>query len=232
MGEQLSDPDTSSRRRPSALRRFSVVLMVLLFFAPYAWCGLPVLMVYGDSLSAAYGIDLDDGWVSRLQRRLVAKGHGYDVVNASISGDTTRSGLMRMDKALQVHIPAILILELGGNDGLRGVAPSETRGNLASMIEKARGAGAEVLLLGMRLPPNYGHAYTSRFEGIYSALAEHYGVPLVPFMLEGVAGHQALMQHDGVHPRAEGQERILDNVWPHLEPLLPTTDRSPLFLKL
>jgi len=177
-------------------------------------------MVYGDSLSAAYGIALDDGWVSRLQRRLGAEGHDYDVVNASISGDTTRSGLTRMDKALQVHGPAVLILELGGNDGLRGVAPSETQANLAGMIEKARDAGAEVLLLGMRLPPNYGPAYTSRFEAIYPALAERFGVALVPFMLEGVAGHQVLMQHDGVHPRAEGQERILDNVWPHLESLL------------
>ncbi len=177
-------------------------------------------MVFGDSLSAAYGIDLDDGWVSQLQRRLEAEGHGYAVVNASISGDTTRSGLTRMDDALHAHNPAVLILELGGNDGLRGVAPSETRGNLASMIEKAQDAGAEVLLVGMRLPPNYGHAYTSRFEAIYPALAERYGLALVPFMLKDVAGQQGLMQYDGVHPRAEGQAQILDNVWLHLEPLL------------
>ncbi len=194
--------------------------MVLWISAPQAWCGLPVLLVFGDSLSAAYGIDLDDGWVSRLQRRLEAEGYRYDLVNASISGDTTRSGLTRMDEALQMHRPAVLILELGGNDGLRGVAPAETQRNLASMIEKARGAGAEVLLVGMRLPPNYGHAYTSRFEGIYPALAKRYGIALVPFMLEGVAGQRELMQHDGVHPRAEGQEQIMDNVWPHLEPLL------------
>lgn len=175
-------------------------------------------MVLGDSLSAAYGIDYREGWVSLLEKRV--EGRGYEVVNASISGDTTRGGLARMDAALQSHRPAVVVLELGGNDGLRGLLVDETRRNLAEMIQKAMETGAKVLLVGIELPPNYGTAYTQRFRAIYPALAERYGVAFVPFLLDGVAMHRTLMQADGIHPRAEAQARILDNVWPYLEPLL------------
>jgi len=175
-------------------------------------------MVLGDSLSAAYGIDYREGWVSLLEERL--DGRGYAVVNASISGDTSRGGLARVDAALQSHRPAVLVLELGGNDGLRGLPVDETRRNLAEMIERAKETGAEVLLVGIELPPNYGPAYTQRFRSIYPTLAETYDVAFVPFLLDGVAAHRTLMQADGIHPRAEAQARILDNVWRYLEPLL------------
>ena len=200
------------------------LLLALVLLSMRAWAEPPVLMVFGDSLSAAYGMDLEDGWVSLLQRRLGERGFQHRVANASISGDTTRSGLGRLEDALVVHRPTVLILELGGNDGLRGIAYSETEANLAGMLEKAQAVGVEVLLVGIRLPPNYGVAYTSRFEAIYPALAERYDVALVPFLLEGVAGDPAMMQHDGIHPRAEAQEQMLDNVWPHLEPLLERVD--------
>ncbi len=203
------------------LQRLQLVLLMAFVLWPTAvWPASPVVLVLGDSLSAAYGMGLEEGWVALLQDRLVQEGYPHRVVNASVSGDTTRGGLGRLPDALRTHEPTVMILELGGNDGLRGLAPSETARNLKSMIEIAQGAGVEVLLTGMRLPPNYGSAYTSRFEVIYPTLAERHGTALVPFLLEGVAGKQALMQPDGIHPRVEGQPQILDNVWPHLQPLL------------
>ena len=200
-----------------------ILWLALIWVSMPAWASPPVVLVLGDSLSAAYGMDLDDGWVSLLQRRLGERGFQHSVANASVSGDTTRSGLTRLQDALDVHRPTVLILELGGNDGLRGIAPYETEANLAGMLDEAQVAGVKVLLVGIRLPPNYGAAYTSRFESIYPVLAERFGVALVPFLLEGVAGNPALMQHDGIHPRAEAQEQMLDNVWPHLESLLHST---------
>jgi len=180
----------------------------------------PVLMVLGDSLSAGYGIPIEQGWVSRLQRRLDRDGHGYRVVNASISGDTTRGALTRLDQALQRHQPRIVVVELGGNDGLRGVALAETRRNLQGILDRVRTIGARPLLVGMRLPPNYGPDYTQGFHGVFTELAAGLGIPLVPFLLDGVALDPELMQDDGIHPRAAAQERVLANVWTHLAPLL------------
>lgn len=176
----------------------------------------------GDSLSGAYGINTDEGWVALLQQQLSQKGYTYRVVNASVSGDTTRTGLSRINAALEQHRPAIVIIALGGNDGLRGLAFAETENSLARIIERARQNGARVLLAGVRLPPNYGPVYTEQFAALYRGLAERYGIPLVPRMLDQVAEHRELMQEDGIHPTAEAQPRIMQNVWAGLEPMLKT----------
>lgn len=180
----------------------------------------PVILVFGDSLSAAYGIPADQGWVSLLQRRLQENGYPHRVVNASISGDATSSGLSRLPVALEQHRPALVILELGANDGLRGQPPMVMTHNLARMIELAQQSGARVLLAEMRIPPNYGPLYAQKFQAAFGELAQQYAIPLIPFLLEGVAGSPALIQDDGLHPRAEAQARILENVWPTLEAAL------------
>jgi acyl-CoA thioesterase-1 len=180
----------------------------------------PVVLVVGDSLSAAYGMDPAQGWVALLAARIAERGLPHRVVNASISGDTTRGGRSRLPGALDRHRPALVVIELGGNDGLRGVPLEETERNLAALIESARGRGAEVLLVGMQIPPNYGRVYADGFRDLYPRLAERYGVVLVPFLLEGVAGDPRWMQVDGIHPRSDAQGRILENIWPHIEPLL------------
>ena len=180
----------------------------------------PSILVVGDSLSAGYGIELRDGWVALLQQRLTRQGYPYTVVNASISGDTTAGGRARLADALKRHHPQIVILELGANDGLRGLPLRETRANLEAMIKAAQSAGARVLLVGIQLPPNYGPDYTGKFRAIYQELAQRYSLSLVPFLLEGVALTPKLMQPDGLHPRAAAQPRLLDNVWPYLEQLL------------
>lgn len=178
------------------------------------------VVVLGDSLSAGFGIDPRKGWVQLLDDRLKREGYPQTVVNASISGDTTHSGLTRLDRVLNKHRPGVLIVELGGNDGLRGMSTGEIGANLSGIIRKAKRAHARVLLAGMRLPPNYGPAYTNRFRSIYPGLAGNHRVALVPFLLEGVAGVAGMMQTDGIHPTQAAQQRLLDNVWPHLEPLL------------
>lgn len=180
----------------------------------------PTIVVLGDSLSAGYGIDADDGWVHLLQQRLQHQGYPYRVVNASISGDTTRGGLTRVPQALVQHAPHILLIQLGGNDGLRALPLDEMRRNLGTIIEQSRDNGTMALLIGVRLPPNYGEVYVKKFHGVYSELAQHYKVPLVPYLLEGVGGHDRLMQVDGLHPNKDAQVRMLDNVWPYLLPLL------------
>ncbi|SDF66989.1 Lysophospholipase L1 [Onishia taeanensis] len=178
----------------------------------------PTLLVMGDSLSAAYGLERpEDGWVSLLAMRLEGEAR---VVNASISGETSAGGATRLPKLLGQHSPDIVLLELGANDGLRGLAPSQMRRNLESMIEKSQASGARVMLLGIDIPPNYGDAYRQAFTGVFDDLAERHELPLVPFLLEGVALQDALMQDDGLHPTAEAQPIILDNVWPTLAPLL------------
>lgn len=186
------------------------------------------ILVFGDSLSAAYNLRVDQGWVALLQKRLRAQGYGYDTVNASISGETTSGGLERLPRALALHRPAIVILELGANDGLRGLPLATTREHLAQMIELAERAGAKVLLLGIRLPPNYGPRYGDAFVMIYRELAARFHLPLVPFLLEKVALHPGLMQSDGLHPNAEGEGPVLETVWPYLAPMLekPATARS------
>jgi acyl-CoA thioesterase-1 len=181
----------------------------------------PTILVFGDSISAGYGLtDVTDGWVALLQKRLQKEGYGYQVVNASVSGETTAGGLARLPRAIALHHPKIVILELGGNDGLRALPVSAMRANLASMVQLSRNGGAEVLLLGMRMPPNYGPDYTAQFYGAYSATAKDFKLPLVPFLLDGIALTPALMQADAIHPNEQGQPRLLANVWPELKPLL------------
>jgi acyl-CoA thioesterase-1 len=180
----------------------------------------PAILVFGDSLSAGYGIRVEQGWVSLLARKISQLGYGFRVINASVSGETTAGGLARLPHALEVQLPRIVILELGANDGLRGLPLADTRENLEHMITLLRARGITVLLLGMRLPPNYGERYTSGFLNMYADLAQLYQLALVPFLLDRVALDPALMQADGMHPNEAGQPLLLDNVWPKLEPLL------------
>ncbi|WP_444999551.1 arylesterase [Halomonas mongoliensis] len=208
----------------SALRRFTALLL-LLFLALAATAAQaeerPTLLVMGDSLSAAYGIEADEGWVSLLEARLDEKAR---VVNASISGETSGGGASRLPELLGQHAPDIVLLELGGNDGLRGLPPGQFEANMRRMIEASQEADARVLLLGIDIPPNYGQAYRDAFTGVFHRLAEEYDLPLVPFLLEGVALEAHLMQRDGIHPTAEAQPLILENVWPELAALLEESD--------
>ena len=178
------------------------------------------ILVFGDSLSAAYGIRPEQGWVALLTQRLQAQGYGYQIVNASVSGETTSGGLQRLPRALQLHQPGIVVLELGANDALRGLPLDGTRANLAQMVRLSQEAGARVLLVGIRIPPNYGPRYTEEFESVFPELAKQYHLPLVPFLLQDVALNPARMQEDGMHPNAAGEAPILDTVWPYLKPLL------------
>ena len=197
-----------------------LILFAVLLFAPPAFAAKPVILVVGDSLSAGYGIDARVGWVQLLGQRLQDQGYPHAVVNASISGETTAAGRTRLPEALRRHQPTVVILELGANDGLRGLSLRDTRANLAAMIAAARKAGAQVLLVGIHLPPNYGPEFTAKFRALYDELVREYRVAYAPFLLEGVALTPGLMQADGLHPRAAAQPRMLDNVWPYLEPLL------------
>jgi acyl-CoA thioesterase-1 len=176
--------------------------------------------VLGDSLSAGYGIKPAQGWVALLEKRLQAQGYEYSVVNASVSGETSGGGLQRLPRALEMHKPAVVIVELGANDGLRGLSLALTRDNLMKIVAGARQAGAQVLLVGMRLPPNYGPRYTNDFMAMYRQIATTSRVALVPFLLQSVALKPALMQADGLHPTAQAQPALLDTVWPELSPLL------------
>lgn len=177
-------------------------------------------MVLGDSLSAAYGMELERGWVSLLQRRLERDGYGHRVVNVSLSGETTSGALSRLRQELARHRPEIVIVELGGNDGLRGLPLEQIRGNLSRIIDAVQALPARVLLVGMQLPPNYGSAYTSGFQRIFTGLAEERQTGLVPFLLEGLAHDARHFQADGIHPTAAAQPLVLENVWPHVEALL------------
>lgn len=179
-----------------------------------------VILVVGDSLSAGYGMAVEATWVALLQRRLEEQGYGYRVVNASISGETTGGARSRLPRALQLHDPAVVVLELGGNDGLRGLPLRQIRDNFEFMIEQAQASGAQVVLVGMRMPPNYGAAYGERFHELYAQLAQKYRTPLVDFFLQGVALDARLMQADEIHPNAAAQPRLLDNLWPALQPVL------------
>jgi acyl-CoA thioesterase I len=178
------------------------------------------VVVLGDSLSAGYGIKIQEGWVNLLAQRIASEGYGYQVINASVSGETTQGGLARLPRVLQLHKPAIVIIELGGNDGLRGLPLATSRENLRRTIELARAAQARVLLVGMMIPPNYGARYAQEFRDIYTTLASSFRVALVPFLLDQVALNPALMQRDGIHANANGQPQLLENVWPKLKPLL------------
>ncbi len=197
---------------------------LLLCITLTAWSAddqLPTILVMGDSLSAGYGIDINEGWVNLLREKLDGR-HPHDPVNASVSGEISRSGLNRLPRLLEEHQPEIVILELGGNDGLRGLPLTKLRKNLSEMITLSQNAGARVMLIGMQIPPNYGNRYTDQFKQLYPELAAQHNVPLVDFMLEGIATDPALMQQDGIHPKADAQPRILQNIWPKLKPLLET----------
>ncbi|WP_145127412.1 arylesterase [Pseudomonas sp. URMO17WK12:I11] len=178
------------------------------------------VLIVGDSISAGFGLDTRYGWASLLQTRLRQEGFDDEVVNASISGDTSAGGQARLPALLAAHKPQVVVLELGGNDGLRGQPPTQLRQNLAAMVDQSRQAGAKVLLLGMQLPPNYGVRYTTAFAKVYEELAKDKQVALVPFFLEGVGGVPELMQADGIHPAQGAQQQLLENAWPALKPLL------------
>lgn len=190
----------------------------LLLLAQEAAAG--TVLVVGDSISAALGLETSQGWVSLLQKKLDSERIDHRVVNASISGDTSAGGAARLPALLGEHKPEVVIIELGGNDGLRGQPPAQLQQNLASMVEQSRQVGAKVLVLGMRLPPNYGKRYTDAFARVFSDVAKEQQVPLVPFFLEGVGGVEGMMQADGIHPAASAQQKLLENVWPSLQPLL------------
>lgn len=178
------------------------------------------LLVMGDSISAAYGIAPEEGWVNLLAERLDAEAPEVRVVNASVSGETTGGGLARLPSALERHDPELVIIELGGNDGLRGYPIDRIHANLDQMVSLALDSGARVLLVGMLIPPNYGDRYMNAFHGIFHDIGANRDVALVPFLLDGVATAKALMQDDGIHPTAAAQPMLLDNLWPTLDTLL------------
>ena len=190
----------------------------LLLLAQEAAAG--TVLVVGDSISAALGLETSQGWVSLLQKKLDSERLDHRVVNASISGDTSAGGAARLPALLGEHKPEVVIIELGGNDGLRGQPPAQLQQNLASMVRMSQEEGAKVLILGMKLPPNYGQRYTTAFAEVFPKVASETGSALVPFLLEGAAGVPSMMQPDGIHPTAAAQPVMLDNVWPTLEPLL------------
>ena len=187
----------------------------------------PVLLVLGDSLSAGYGMDREKSWVSLLETRLNERGYNYRVLNSSISGDTSQGGVTRLPRLLERYQPKIVIIELGANDGLRGIDPAVTRANLSDMIARSQASGARVLLAGIRLPPNYGSAYLQQFESMYADLASEYQALLVPFFMDGVAMEPEFLQADNIHPNEAGQPVLLENVWAVLEPALVRQKPAP-----
>ena len=201
-------------------------LLLSLFFTSFvawsvpAYAENPKIMIYGDSLSAAYGIPQQKGWASLLQQKLVSEHYQYDVVNASISGETTSGGASRIRNALSQIKPNIIILELGANDGLRGLPIESMIANLNTIIQEGKKSGAKILLVGMKIPPNYGPQYTKLFSQSYLKLSQEHQIPLVPFMLENIAGKTNLIQDDGLHPNAIAQPLVLDNIWSQLKMLL------------
>ena len=202
------------------LRRILGILLLAVAGAAHA---SPTLLVVGDSISAGYGLDNGQGWVALLSARMARDFPGWRVDNASVSGDTSAGGLARLPALLRQRRPAVVVVELGGNDALRGLALSHTRDNLTRMLELAHRAGARTLLVGMQIPPNYGPVYTQRFAALYPDVARATGSALVPFLLAGIAEHRDAFQPDGIHPTAASQPALLANVWPRLAPLLRAT---------
>ena len=198
----------------------SIALSALLLIALPVLASQNTVLVLGDSLSAAYGVPSETAWVELLRDRIESQDLDWTVVNASIGGETTDGGLRRLPGLLETHDPTIVIIELGGNDGLRGFPPNVIESNLANMIEQVRGIGATPLLVGMQIPPNYGQRYTTMFADIFPTLSDRYNTPLVPFFRDGIYDQDGLMQGDGIHPTEEAQPRLLNNIWPKLEPLL------------
>ena len=202
------------------ISRISLLVVVCLLTISQASAADRSIVVYGDSISAAYGMDQHEGWVSLLADRLADTHPGYKVVNASVSGETTGGGVVRIDKTMSVHSPDIVILELGGNDGLRGYPIDKIRTNLDTIIRSAQAVQARVLLVGMVLPPNYGRRYTQAFEQAFTDLAAEHNLPFVPFLLSGVTTERDLIQGDGIHPTAEAQPKMLQDIWPALEKMI------------
>jgi acyl-CoA thioesterase-1 len=202
------------------VKRF-LVLLILVFAGYPANADTPAILVFGDSISAGYGLArVEQGWVGMLRAKLKDEGYGYQVVNASVTGETTAGGLARLPRALALHHPRVVILELGGNDGLRALPIDQMRSNLGKMVDLSVDSGAQVLVLGMRIPPNYGREFTEKFFAVFAEVARDKRTPLVPFLLNDIALSPNLMQADGVHPNDLGQPKLLDNVWPRLHPLL------------
>ena len=202
-----------------------LVLIIIVFICGLglniqAWAQNKTILVIGDSISSAYGMEIEQGWVSLLQDKLIEQGYDYEVVNASITGDVSASGRERIGKHLFEHLPKIVIIELGGNDGLRGLPITELRQNLQSMIDQSIARGAKVVLAGMKILPNYGPRYTRDFAKVYVDLAEKNNISLVPFILEGIGGVPAMMQADGIHPNVQAQPVIVNNVWSYLNEIL------------
>ncbi|WP_136419494.1 arylesterase [Herbaspirillum sp. ST 5-3] len=198
----------------------SVLALLLVSYATCAYSASKTVLVLGDSLSAEYGIARSTGWVALLGKRLQADKIDANIINASISGETTSGGKARLPALLEQHHPDVLILELGGNDGLRGLPLASTEANLRAMIKDAQKAKARVLLVGMQIPPNYGRDYAEKFFGLYAKLSRETKVSLAPFLLDGVADSPQLLQPDRIHPLAEAEPIMLNNIWPHLKPLL------------
>ncbi|KTD11344.1 arylesterase [Legionella jamestowniensis] len=194
-------------------------LLLILIITPVQ---AKTILVLGDSLSAAYGINAKDGWVNLLHTKLKENNYDYRVINLSTSGDTTSNGLAKLPKALQRYQPDIVIVQLGANDGLRGLSVTKMKENLEKIIRESQNAHARVLLVATQLPPNYGPTYLKKFATVYEELATQYQIRLIPMFLEGVAGNSQLMQQDGLHPNNKAQARILSNIWANLEPLLST----------
>ena len=180
----------------------------------------PTVLVLGDSLSAGFGIDVDQSWTTLLQERLEQQGYEHRVVNASIGGDTTESGAARIGQAIATFGPELVVLELGGNDGLRGIPPGTMRENLRTIITTATDSGADVVMLGIKIPPNYGQRYIEEFENVFRELATELDVPWIEFFMDGVALNEDLMQDDGIHPNADAQPILLDNAWPIIQTAL------------
>jgi acyl-CoA thioesterase-1 len=197
------------------------VLLILGVAGISARAETPAILVFGDSISAGYGLaHVEEGWVEMLRGKIKAEGYDYQVINASVSGETTAGGLARLPRALALHHPQIVIIELGGNDGLRALPIDQMRANVSRMVDLAAGSGARVLLLGMRIPPNYGPEFTEKFRSVFVDVARDKKVPFVPFLLADIALSPELMQADGVHPNKLGQPKLLANVWPTLKPIL------------
>jgi acyl-CoA thioesterase-1 len=205
-------------------KRLIVLLALTVLCLPAARGAGQTIVVVGDSLSSGYGIAAEQSWVAMLEDRLQSEGYGYKIVNASIAGDTSAGGLARLPRLLEVHEPELVVIELGGNDGLRGQPVATLRSNLAKMIELSRDSGADVVLAGIQIPPNYGPAYTRSLAAVYPELAEQFGTTLIEFLLADVALNRELMQPDGIHPNAAGQKVVFANVWRVLGPLLTPRD--------
>lgn len=216
MDQIVGSPPRTSRRKVLAL----LSAVAFAGMAQAATAPGPTLLVVGDSLSAGYGLETGKGWVDLLRHRLDTDKSRWTVINASVSGDTTAGGLARLPALLSRDTPRVVIIELGGNDALRGLSLQQTQENLARMTTMCKTAGARVLLVGMQIPPNYGPAYTARFAAVFPAVAKAQKVALVPFLLADVVGHPDWFQSDNIHPTAQAQPTMLKTVWPHLKPLL------------